>query len=91
MLNNSMNEVEAVPADFARELERELAACVPGMELIARMLSDERALADRLAASLDTLLAGYDDAKEIACFTVAEEHTASRAIEAWKEARRGSH
>lgn len=63
-----------VRADFARELERELSA--------------ERALADRLAAWLETLLSGYDDAKEIAPFDHAEAHGADKAIEAWKEARR---
>jgi len=42
------------------ELERELAACVPGMEMISKMLSDERALADRLADQLKTCSYRYD-------------------------------
>lgn len=50
-------------------------------------LADERALADRLAAWLSTLLSGYDDAKEIAPFDGTEAHAATRALAAWKEAR----
>ena len=62
-------------------LERELAACVPGMELIARMLSDERSLADRLAdavADLRQLLKAFG----------LGDQTGREALAAWKEARR---
>ena len=63
-------------ADRLEDLERELAA--------------ERALADRLAHWLETLLSGYEDAKEIAAFNGEEAHAAHRAIKAWKEARHDS-
>jgi hypothetical protein len=65
----------------------EIAAGARGAQMIADMLSDERALADRLAAWLDTVLAGYDDAKEIAPFEHTEAHAANRALAAWKAAR----
>ena len=87
-----------VPAEFARQLERELAAkdahadeiYKAGVDLAAKLEADlekERALADRLAAWLDTLLSGYDDAKEIACFDGEEAHCADRALKAWKASR----
>jgi hypothetical protein len=86
-------------ADRLEELERELAskdahsdeiykAAVDLAKKLEDDLEKERAIADRLAHWLETLLSGYEDAKEISAFNGEEAHAADRAIKAWKEARR---
>jgi hypothetical protein len=64
--------------DHTETLERELAACVPGMKMIAKMLSDERALADRLAGCVERLawLDGHNVPNE-----------AEEALAAWDASR----
>lgn len=89
LLDSRLNEVEAVPADFARQLERELdfsektgRQIWQANERLQRELSAERALADRLAAPLffneHEALAGED-------LEWTPAHVA--AVAAYKEAR----
>ena len=80
---------EIVPADFARQLERDLAAERAEHEETtsgARMLADaylaERALADRLAETLANVQGDYATTGAI---TTPEVDT---ALAAWKEARK---
>jgi uncharacterized coiled-coil protein SlyX len=87
IIMGSGNAMMHQAADRLEELEEQLAANHAAIKLMGKWLEDERALADRLAAWLDTLLSGYDDAKEIAPFDVTEHHSAGRALAAWKETR----
>ena len=83
LLDDTMNEVEAVPAPFARQLERELAAKdaqadkihKAWVDLAAKLEADlekERALADRLANAM------------FGCPSTE----CDNALAAWKEARK---
>ena len=132
LLDDTMNEVEAVPAEFARQLERELAElkdkfdggqmahaatladlrdckeqlaetsrdfrclaelldghdateCRANLVKLKADLAAERALADRLAASLDISQEHHAEGTKM---PYDEAHTAERALEAWKEARK---
>tara|TARA_R110000868_G_scaffold255380_1_gene511990 strand:+ start:744 stop:1109 length:366 start_codon:yes stop_codon:yes gene_type:complete len=71
---------EIVPAEFARQLERELAA--------------ERELADRLAAFIQLHRDGYGGQvvdPECNCCDCEYLGTVDEALAAWKEARHGTH
>lgn len=56
-------------------------------DLAEQKLQQERQLADRLADCLETVLSGYDDAKEIAPINGHEAWESTQALAAWKAAR----
>ena len=72
------------------DLNEQLAAGVRGAELIARMLSDERALADRLAALLQRDRDGYSGQvvdPECDCCDCEYLRPIDEALAAWKASR----
>ena len=80
-----------VPAEFARQLERELAAASDQLaanheatNLMGKWLEQERALADRLAETLANVQGDYASTGAITTREVAE------SMAAWKEARSGT-
>ena len=73
------------------DLNEQLAAGVRGAELIARMLSDERALADRLAEALNESTEGFGDRMscEESCQCAGRRivKVNKEALAAWKASR----
>jgi hypothetical protein len=98
-VNHPELRTNRVPTEFARQLERELAELTEALAEKGQLAIDmrnqrnraitardaERALADRLAASLDISQEHHAEGTDI---PYDEAHTAERALEAWKEARR---
>jgi len=74
--------------DMVEDLDSYRETAMNAFRLSEKLLSAERALADRLADCLETVLSGYDDAEEIAPINGHEAHSGSAALAAWKEARR---
>ena len=72
-------------ADRLEELEEQLAANHAAIKLMSKWLEDERALADRLARTLDTI--GHGGREQFRWSLTKAELVAREALAAWKEAR----
>jgi hypothetical protein len=88
-----------VPAELAQRLERELAEArgafircqqvyIAAQTTFHEDIAAERALADRLAESLERCIEGWDDVSETAPITLADVSESDAVIKKWKEARK---